>query len=121
MQYSLNSPDCQGAEDKQRTQYLLIPCLNGGCSKTTDNSKIGMSRCLDPSTTHDTNGLNHGPVVALERNLYGHPEAGLLWEGQCEKILLKYVWEKVSNLECLVVRHEKRVLLICVCGRLKIG
>ena len=38
------------------------------------------------------------PVVPLERNLYGHPLAGLLWERQFEKILLKYSWEKVSNL-----------------------
>ena len=36
------------------------------------------------------------PVVALERNLYGHPLAGLLWEGQFEKILFKHGWEKVS-------------------------
>ena len=37
------------------------------------------------------------PVVLLERNLYGHPLAGLLCERQVEKILLKYGWEKVSN------------------------
>ena len=30
------------------------------------------------------------PVVLLERNLYGHPLARLLWEGQYEKILLKH-------------------------------
>ena len=34
------------------------------------------------------------PVVPLERNLYGHPLAGLLWERQFEKILLKHGWEK---------------------------
>ena len=27
------------------------------------------------------------PVVPLERNLYGHPVAGLLWERQLEKVL----------------------------------
>ena len=43
------------------------------------------------------------PVVPLERNLYGHPLAGLLWERQFEKILLKYGWEKVSDCECLFV------------------
>ena len=31
------------------------------------------------------------PVVPLERNLYGHPLAGLLWERQFENILLKYM------------------------------
>ena len=30
------------------------------------------------------------PVVPLERNLYGHPLAGLLWERQFEKLLLQH-------------------------------
>ena len=47
------------------------------------------------------------PVVPLERNLYGHPLAGLLWEKQFEKVLLEHWqfekvplehgWEKVPN------------------------
>ena len=51
------------------------------------------------------------PVVPLERNLYGHPLAGLLWERQFEKILLKDGWEKVSNWECLFVHREKGLFL----------
>ena len=47
------------------------------------------------------------PIVLLERNLYGHPLAGLLWERQFEKILLKYGWDKVSNWECFFVHREK--------------
>ena len=47
------------------------------------------------------------PVVPLERNLYGHPLAGLSWERPFEKILLKYGWEKVSNWECLFVHRGK--------------
>ena len=43
--------------------------------------------------------------------LYGHPLARLLWEKQFEKILLKYVWEKVSNWECLFVHREKGLFL----------
>ena len=60
---------------------------------------------------HDANGLNHGPVVLLERNLYGHPLAGLLWEKQFEKILLKHGWEKIPNWECLFVHREKGLFL----------
>ena len=37
------------------------------------------------------------PVVPLERNLQGHPLAGMVWEWQFEKILLQHGWEKVSN------------------------
>ena len=51
------------------------------------------------------------PVVPLERNLYGHPLAGPLWERQFEKILLKYGWEKVFNWECLFVHREKGLFL----------
>ena len=61
------------------------------------------------------------PVVPLERNLSGHPLAGLLWERQFEKILLKYGWEKVSNWDCLFVHREKGIILICLCGWHKIG
>ena len=51
------------------------------------------------------------PVVPLERNLCCHPLAGLLWERQVEKILLKYGWEKVSNWECWFVHREKGLFL----------
>ena len=51
------------------------------------------------------------PVVPLERNLYGHRLAGLLWEKQFEKILLKHGWEKIPNWECLFVHREKGLFL----------
>ena len=51
------------------------------------------------------------PVVPLERNLYGHPLAGLLWERKFEKILLKHGWEKIPNWECLFVHREKGLFL----------
>ena len=54
------------------------------------------------------------PVVPLERNLYGHPWAGLLWESLIENILLKHGWEKIPNWECLFVHREKRIILIHV-------
>ena len=50
-------------------------------------------------------------VVPLERNLYGHPLAGLLWEKQFEKIPLKHGWEKIPNWECLCVHREKGLFL----------
>ena len=51
------------------------------------------------------------PVVPLERNLYGHPLAGLLWERQFEKVLLQHGWEKVSNFDYLFVHREKGIFL----------
>ena len=44
------------------------------------------------------------PVVPLERNLYGHPLTGLLWERQFEK---ENGWAKVPNWECFFVNREK--------------
>ena len=34
-------------------------------------------------------------AVPLERNLYGHPLAGHLWQRQCEEVLLELGWQKV--------------------------
>ena len=46
------------------------------------------------------------PVVPLERNLYGHPLAGLLWERQFDKIPLKQGWEKfqIGNVSFYIVK-----------------
>ena len=51
------------------------------------------------------------PVVPLERNLYGHPLAGLLWGMQLEKVLSEHGWEKVPNWECLFASREKGLFL----------
>ena len=50
-------------------------------------------------------------VVPLERNLYGHPLAGLLSERQFEKVLLEHGWEKVSNWECFFVNRARGLFL----------
>ena len=51
------------------------------------------------------------PVVPLERNLYGHPLEGLLWERQFEKVLLEQGWEKFQHWEFLLVNRAKRLFL----------
>ena len=61
------------------------------------------------------------PVVPLEWNLYGHPLAGLLWERQFEKILLKHGWEKIPNCECLFVHREKGLFLSVYVDDLKLA
>ena len=54
------------------------------------------------------------PVVPLERNLYGHPLAGFIWERQFWKILLQHGCEKVSILECLFVHREEVFFYLCM-------
>ena len=54
------------------------------------------------------------PVVTLEKNLYGHPLAGLSWEKQFEKILLKHGWEKIPNWDVSVFIVKKDFLSVYV-------
>ena len=50
-------------------------------------------------------------VVSLERNLSGHPPAGLLWGRQVEKVPLGPGWEKAPNWECLFVLRKRGLFL----------
>ena len=61
------------------------------------------------------------PVIPLERNLYGHPLAGLLRERQFEKITLKHGWEKIPNWECLFVHREQGLFLSVYVGDIKLA
>ena len=54
------------------------------------------------------------PVVPLERNLYGHPLAGLLWERQFEKILLKHGWEKIPIGNAYSYTVKKGCSFVCM-------
>ena len=105
-------PGCAGqAADAVSALY---PSKNGRCSQIIENSQIGVSRHLDSSTTTQMAQImvqEEDPVVPLDRNLYCHPLAGLLWERQFEKITLKYGWEKIPNWECLFVNREKGLFL----------
>ena len=51
------------------------------------------------------------PVVPLERNLYGHLLAGLLWEKQFETVPLEHGWRKVLNWECSFVNRARGLFL----------
>ena len=91
-------PGCAGQAADAVSSYTQV--------KTEDAPKllkIPKSECPDiwtrpPRHTWPNSWSSiEDPVVPLERNLYGHPLAGLLWEKQSENFLLKYGWEKVPN------------------------
>ena len=50
-------------------------------------------------------------VVPLQRNLYGHHLAGLLWERQFEKVLLEHGWEIFQIGNAFSFTQKKRPLL----------
>ena len=54
------------------------------------------------------------PVLPLERNLYGHPLAGLLWERHLEKVLLEHGWEnfKTGNVS-LYIENKDNSCQVC--------
>ena len=95
-----------------RRSIRLHPSKNGGRPKLR---KIPASECPDlgirlPQHKWPKSWSNvEDPVVPLERNLYGHPLAGFLWEGHFEEGLLEHGWEKVPSWECLFV-HRKQGL-----------
>ena len=99
------------AQDKQLTQYLLT--LKSKWKTLRNFSKIEKSECPDiwirlPRHKWPKSWSSmEDPVVPLERHPYGHLLAGLLWERQFDKVLLKYGWEKVPNWECSFVHREK--------------
>ena len=97
-----------------RCSIRLHPSQNGRWSKIIENSQIEMSRHLDSSFTTQVAKImvHHGRFCRYSwTKSDGHPLAGLLWERQFEKILLKYRWENVSNWECFFVHREKRLNL----------
>ena len=54
------------------------------------------------------------PVVPLERNLYGHPLAGLLWEKQFEKILLQIRLGESFQIGNVFFVHREKGLFLSV-------
>ena len=102
-------PRCAGQASDAVSAYTQVKMEDA--HNFFENFKIGMSRNLDSSTTTQMASSMEDPVVPLERNLYGHPLAGLLWERQFEKVLLKYGWVKVSNWECLFVHRQQGLFL----------
>ena len=77
--------------------------------------KIPMSDCPDvwirlPRHKWPKSWANiEDPVVPLERKLFGHPLAGLLWERQFEEALLELGWEKSSKTGVISVSMRGRL------------
>ena len=92
-------PGCDG--QRSRRSINLYPSKNGRCSQIIEKFQNRSVQTFG-FVYHDTKwpkswSSMEDPVVPLERNLYGHPLAGLLWKRQFEKILLKHGWEKIPN------------------------
>ena len=88
---------------------------NGGCSQNIENSKNRNVQTYGYAF-QDIIGRNHcpvikDPVVPPERNLYGHPWAGLLWKRQLLQVWLKLGWGKGIDLVRLLVDKKQGLFL----------
>ena len=87
----------------------------GGCSQIGQNSQIGVSRCVWirlPRHKWPRSWRNiEDPLVLVERNLYGHPLARLLWERRFEETWLELGYEKAPNWECMFVHRTQGLIL----------
>ena len=117
--------DCQDAQDKAADAVSAYTQVK--MEAAPELLKIPKSECPDiwirlPRHKWSKSWSNlEDPVVLLERHLYSHPLAGLLWEKQFEKILLKHGWEKIPNWECLFVHREKGLFLSVYVDDLKLA
>ena len=95
-----------------RHSIRLYPSQNGRCTNEIECQNVQVFGYVYHEHKWPKSWSSmEDPVVPLERNLYGHLLAGLLWERQFEKILLQHGWEKVSDWECLFVHREKGLFL----------
>ena len=119
---SCKSNDCHSKtvtlrRTSSRRSISLHPSQNGKCIVNNENSKVSMSGYVDSSLKTQwskSRSSMKGPVVPLERNLYGRPLAGLLWESQFKKILLKYEWKKIAKLGLHMYKLRKGLLFSCM-------
>ena len=110
-------PDCDGQAADATSAYTQVKLEDA-----LQSLKIPKSECPDiwirlPRHKWPKAWANiEDPVVPLERHLYGHPLAGLLWQRQFEEVLLGLELRKSTELEMSVCSSEKRIILVGIRG-----
>ena len=95
MDVTARLPDCDGSAANAVSAYTEVKVDDAPRSL-----RISKSECPDiwirlPRHKWPKSWSNiEDPVVLLERNLYGHPLAGLVWERQFEEVPLRLGWGK---------------------------
>ena len=121
----ISCPDCQGAQDKQRMQYLLIPKSKW---KMLQNYRKIQNRNVQifGFVYLDTNGQNHGPVWKTQSFLLSEICTVILWQdcygkGNLRKsntstIGRRFPMEKVYSYtvkKCYSCLERKKTLIRC--------
>ena len=115
-------PGCVGQAADAVSAYTQVKMEDA--PQIIENSKIGVSRHLDSSTTTQ-NGQNHGPVWKTQSFLLSEICLVILCQDCYGKgNVRKSYWNTVGDglqLGMLVRSPWQRVILICVCGWHQIG
>ena len=65
-------------------------------------------------------GRYRAPVVRLILNIYGHPEAGKIWEDTFEKHALECGFEKLASMRSCFLHRSLRVFMVVYVDDIKI-
>ena len=115
-------PDCDG-----QTADAASACTQVKLEDAPKLLKIPESECPDvwiclPRHKWPKSWSNiEDPVVLLERNLCGHPLAGLLWERQFEEVMLELGWGKSAKLGMSVCSSKKGLFLSVYVDNIKMA
>ena len=111
-------PGCAGQAADAVSAYTLKKWKTLQNCWRLQSQKVQIYGCVFPRHKWPKQWSNiEDLVVPLERNVYGHPVAGLLWERPFGKVLLGPGWEKVPIWECLFVHRKPRIILVGTRGR----
>ena len=61
------------------------------------------------------------PVVPIDRNVFGHPLAGLLWERQFEQVLLDHGWNKFQTGNVHLSTEQENYSYQCIWDDIKLA
>ena len=117
-------PGCAGQAADAVSAYTQVK--NGRCSQII--KQIPKSECPDiwirlPRHKWSKSWSSmEDSVVPFERNLFGHPLAGLSYgKGNLRKFYWNTVGKELLNWECFFGLPSERTILICMCGRYQNG
>ena len=106
-------PGCAGQAADAVSAYTQVKMEDAPSSLKIPKSECAVVWvCLPKQKCFETWFSMEDLVVSLQRNLYGHPLAGMLVERQFDFFLPEHGWEKVPNWQRCESR--KRTVLVCV-------